>query len=271
LSISPESVYFRSGPLRLHALRFGTEQGRDLVVVPGITTPAASFVTTATRLAGMAGVGSVYVLDTRGRGLSERSGFGTHAAADYAQDVLALIESLGLDQPVLVGHSMGGRVVAAARSRYPGCSAAAVVIDPPMSGPGKPPYPIPLERMLNGVLQARAGLGRDQARADYPAWTDEQVRERGDWLGTTDEVALVECFARFHLELFEPVWQMVPAPALLMVGEKSPVVTRESADLLAALNPQATMVTVSGCGHMVPWDNADDTIGGIGAFLATLG
>jgi N-formylmaleamate deformylase len=270
VSAAPASVFFRSHQLRMHALRFAGGSGRDLVVVPGITTPAASFGTVARRLAGIPGVGSVYVLDIRGRGLSEKAAFGSHRSADYAEDVLALIDSAGLDAPVLIGHSLGGRVVATARARFPGCSAGVVVIDPPMSGPGRPPYPIPLERMLNGVQRARAGRGREQVRLDNPSWSEEQVCERGDWLGSCDEAAVTEGFAWFHLEPFEPTWQTVPAPALLLVGDKSPVVTAEGADLLAELNPQASVVSVSGCGHMVPWDNIDETVSMIASFLATV-
>lgn len=275
MTAASESVFFRSGDLRMHALRFvgGTgrdESGRDVVVVPGITTPAASFGTVAERFARMAGVGSVYVLDTRGRGLSEKAPFGAHRTGDYAEDVLALVESAGLDSPLLVGHSMGGRVVAAARARFPGCSAGVTVIDPPMSGPGRPPYPIPLERMLNAVQQARAGRGREMARRDYPQWSEEQVRERGDWLGSCDEAAVTEAFAWFHLEPFEPTWQTLTGPALMLVGDKSPVVPAETADLLAELNPQASVVSVSGCGHMVPWDNTDETVAAVESFLASL-
>lgn len=268
--VTPESVFFRSGALRMHALRWSGPGGRDLVVVPGITTPAASAGSFAWRLAALPGVGDVYVLDTRGRGLSEKSPVGTHAVSDYAADVLALIDERGLDRPVLIGHSLGGRVVAHARVQCPGASYAAVVIDPPMSGPGLPAYPIPLDRMLNGVLSARQGRGREDAAALNPHWGPEQVAERGDWLGETDESAVVEGFARFHLEAFEPLWRTVPAPVLLMVGDRSPVVPAETADMLVSLNPAASLVPVSGCGHMVPMDNPDETVAEIRSFLATL-
>jgi N-formylmaleamate deformylase len=264
------SVYFRSGVLHMHALEFAVGEGRNIVVVPGITTPAASFATGAERLAAMEGVGAVYVLDTRGRGLSQKSGFGTHRCGDYADDVIALIDHLGLHDPVLVGHSMGARVVAAARVKFPGCAAATVLIDPPMSGPGKAAYPIPLERMITGVRSARAGQGRAQARVDYPAWSEAQVAERGDWLGTCDDMALVESFAWFHLEAFESVWQILAQPALLLVGGESLVVPREQSELLSSLNPAASKVVIAGAGHMVPWDNPEDTYAAIETFLRTL-
>ena len=62
-----ESVFFRSGELRMHAARHPGSGDRPIVVVPGITTPAGAFAVAASRLT-QAG-SDVYVLDMRGRGL----------------------------------------------------------------------------------------------------------------------------------------------------------------------------------------------------------
>ena len=262
------SVFFRSGGTRMHAARHQGAGGRPLVVVPGITTPAGAFAFAAERLAQLAG--DVYVLDMRGRGLSEKVGSGAHRASDYALDVLELVEHAGLDSPLLIGHSLGARVVAHARARFPGCSAGVVAIDPPMSGPGRRPYPMGLDRFVNGLIGARAGLGEQQAREHYPTWTDRQVAERGRWLASCDEVAVVESYAWFHLEAFEPVWQELEPPALLLYGAESPVVTAADAAELERLNPRAKVVPVAKSGHMVPWDNIEDTLREIESFAATL-
>jgi N-formylmaleamate deformylase len=266
-----ESVFFRSGDLRLHAARHAGQQGRPVVVVPGITTPAGAFAFAAGAIAASPSSGDVYVLDMRGRGLSERAGPGRHRAADYAEDVLSLIGHLGLDRPLLVGHSLGARVVAGAGARFPGSSAGVVAIDPPMSGPGRRPYPMGLDRFLNGLHGARGGRGTEQAKEDYPSWTDEQARQRGQWLGSCDEVAVVESYSWFHLEAFEPVWQQVEPPALLLFGDASPVVTAEDAALLARVNPRADVVAVAQSGHMIPWDNLDQTLAEIETFASKLG
>ena len=71
----------------------------------------------------------------------------------------------------------------------------------------------------------------------YPTWTDEQVTQRGEWLGSCDEVAVVESYSWFHLEAFEPVWQEVEPPALLLYGDESPVVTPDDARRLHEVNP----------------------------------
>ena len=268
--MSRESVFFRSGSLRMHAVRHPGRGGRPIVVVPGITTPAEGFGFAARQFAQLPGAGDVYVLDMRGRGLSERSPSGTHRSGDYAQDVLALIDHLDLVAPLLVGHSLGARVVAAARARVPGCSAGVVAIDPPMTGPGRPPYPMGLDRFLNGIAGARQGRGVEQAREHYPSWDDEQVHQRGMSLGSCDEVAIVESYSWFHLEAFEPVWQEVEPPALLLFGEVSPVVTAADAVRLEQINPRAGVVSIASAGHMIPWDNPEQTLSEIGTFMTKL-
>ncbi len=208
----------------------------------------------------------------RGRGLSQRAPYGRHRAGDYADDVLALVEQLGNQRPVLVGHSLGARVVASASGLgFPGGSAGVVAIDPPMSGPGRRPYPIALDRFVDGIRGAREGRGIEMARADYPTWTEEEVRQRGEWLASCDETAVVESYAWFHLEAFEPVWRDVEPPALLLYGAGSPVVTATDAALLEQVNRRADVVAVPRSGHMIPWDNLDQTVNEIAAFLSKLG
>jgi N-formylmaleamate deformylase len=263
------SIFFRSGNLRLHAAHhalpdIGTGSRTPMIVVPGITTPAGAFAFAAEGLA--AGGRDVYVLDMRGRGLSERSPYGTHRAEDYADDVLALIDHLGLEQPILVGHSLGARVVAAARAKVPGCASAVVAIDPPMSGPGRRPYPIAVSQFISGILGARAGRGDIEAREHYPTWTDEQIAARGRWLASCDEVAVLESYSWFHLEAFDPVWRAVEPPALLIYGDESPVVTKADVVELEQVNPRADTASIAHSGHMIPWDNVDGMVEAIEEF-----
>ena len=79
---------------------------------------------------------------------------------------------------------------------------------------------------------------------------------------------MVESYAWFHLEAFEPVWQEVEPPALLLYGAESPVVTAADAARLERLNPRAKVVSVAKSGHMVPWDNLEHTLREIESFAA---
>ena len=82
---------------------------------------------------------------------------------------------------------------------------------------------------------------------------------------------MVDSYAWFHLEAFEPVWREVEPPALLLYGDRSPVVTAEDAALLSRVNPRAEVVAVPDSGHMIPWDNLAQTVAEIERFGSRLG
>ena len=133
------SVQVQANDIRQHCLDYGGG-GPPLVIVPGITMPAATVEFLALRLAPRHRVISV---DPRGRGLSEqpRSGY---ALTDYADDLAALIQALGLAHPTVLGHSMGARIAAALAVRHPQRAGAVILADPPLTGPGRAPYPVPI-------------------------------------------------------------------------------------------------------------------------------
>ena len=76
-------------------------------------------------------------LDQRGAG-SAVDAVGEHgswATGDYGADVIALLDELGIDRVVLVGHSMGGQVALWLGARHPERISAICAITPvPLSG-----------------------------------------------------------------------------------------------------------------------------------------
>lgn len=67
--------------------------------------------------------------DLRGFGASEASGTGPYSMDTYADDVVALMSHLGIDQAVICGLSMGGYVALALAQRYPDRVRALVLVD----------------------------------------------------------------------------------------------------------------------------------------------
>jgi pimeloyl-ACP methyl ester carboxylesterase len=57
----------------------------------------------------------------------------------------------------------------------------------------------------------------------------------------------------------------------LLFGDASPVVTADDAALLGQVNPRADVVAVAQSGHMIPWDNLDQTVAEIETFASKLG
>lgn len=243
--------WFRSDDLRLHYLEYGS--GPPLVIVPGITSPAITWEFVAELLADEH---RVLTLDNRGRGLSDKpaSGF---SLRDYAGDLAAMIRYLELERPALLGHSMGARIVTALAVLHTGLAGPLVIADPPMSGPGRDPYPITLERFRAQIREARDGLTAEEVHRQYPRWSPEACRLRAEWLATCDERAVVESHRSFEEEDIVPYLREVPRRALFVYGLESPVVTAAGAAEISEANPRLEIVGVPDAAHMLPWENLD--------------
>jgi N-formylmaleamate deformylase len=261
--VTPASRIVRANGLRLHSVEYGSGEGDAVVVVPGITTPAAGVAFLGRALAERS---RAILLDLRGRGLSDRAD--SYRLADYAADLEGVLAALELEHPVLLGHSMGARIVAELAVTHPARARALVLVDPPVSGPGRAPYPFPLEMYLEQLAAARAGtMTIESLRAQLPVWTDEQLQARLKSLPTCDEHAIVESYRSFHDEDFFPAWRALHDPVLLVRGADSPVVPDGALDELRAANPGVSIVSIPGAGHMVPWDAPDLLLAEVWRFL----
>lgn len=78
--------------------------------------------------AGLSPTFRVVAPDLRGRGRTDKPATG-YTMADHAGDVLALLDALGLDRVILVGHSFGGYVAIYIASHFPERVDKLVVID----------------------------------------------------------------------------------------------------------------------------------------------
>ena len=239
--------------LRLHALDFpGVSPA--VVLVPGITSPAATW---AFVVKALALPNRVIVVDVRGRGYSD-DGAG-HGLDDYADDLKAVVDAAGLVSPVLAGHSMGARIVARFDRRYPQTAAKVIAMDPPLSGPDRRAYPLPLSFYFDAMDALAAGQELEEMRAASPGWSDARLLERAAWLPTCSRAAIAGAHASFHSESFHADWARLTAPAGLIYGARSPVVRAEDLPALQDLRPAAAYVRVPHAGHMLAWDNLSDT------------
>jgi N-formylmaleamate deformylase len=257
------SRWMRSGEVRLHVLDYGGD-GVPLVVIPGITSPAIAMDFVARELTDLV---RPIVLDVRGRGLSD--GGPSYTLDDYADDVRAVVDGLVLERPLLLGHSMGARIAAVVAAKGADLRGT-VIVDPPMSGPSRGPYPTTLAAFLDQLAQARRGTDADEVAAAWPRWPRREQELRARWLSSCAEAAIVATHEGFEREDFFAAWPAVPAPTVLVHGADSPVVTPAGVAEARAANPSARFVEIPDAGHMVFWDNPTAASALVRAALADL-
>jgi N-formylmaleamate deformylase len=255
--------------IRQHYLRYGRpdsgqEQREAVIIVPGITSPAVTWGFVGERFGARY---DTYILDVRGRGLSESSSSLDYSLDAQAQDVLGFAAALGLERFAIVGHSMGARIaVRAARARPPGLSRV-VLVDPPVSGPGRRPYPSRLAWYVDSMRAARTGIGADAMREFCPSWTEAQLQLRAEWLHTCDERAVIASFEGFHSDDIHADLPQVQVPALLVVAGRGDVVLPADIDEIRTLLPGLQVAHVPAAGHMIPWDDEEGFYAAFAGFL----
>jgi pimeloyl-ACP methyl ester carboxylesterase len=123
---SPHKIRFVSVEknVRLEVLDWGG-RGRPMILLAGGGQTAHIFDGLAPKLAAR---GRVYAITRRGYGAS---GYATtdNPGDRLPEDVIAVIDALKIDHPVLVGHSLAGAEMSFVANRYPGRIAGLVYLD----------------------------------------------------------------------------------------------------------------------------------------------
>ena len=255
--------------IRQHYLRYGGAEGARarrgaVIIVPGITSPAITWGFVGERFGQQF---DTYVLDIRGRGLSEASDTLDYSLDAQAADVVGFAKALGLSRYSIVGHSMGARIaIRAARSAPAGLTRLGLV-DPPVSGPGPRAYPSKLPWYVDSMALARKVCDLEAMRAFCPSWTDEQLALRAEWLHTCDERAILTSFEGFHTDDIHADLPHIKVPALLMAAERGDVILEDDVAEIRRLLPGVETIRVPAAGHMIPWDKEEGFYQAFGNFL----
>jgi pimeloyl-ACP methyl ester carboxylesterase len=103
------------------------EAGTPLLLVHGLAGNGAQW---QAQLAGLGGRCRVVAPDLRAHGRSEAPAGADYAIGDYAADVLAVADALGLARFVLAGHSLGAAVAVEIAAAHPDRVLALGLVDP---------------------------------------------------------------------------------------------------------------------------------------------
>lgn len=258
------------GDVGLHVLDYpgpADSTSAPIVLVPGISMPAMGMDFVARDLSRAR---RVLVTDVRGRGLSQSGD--DYSMRAYAQDLERVITAQVPDgDAVLVGHSMGARIVTLVAARGRVEHGGVVAIDPPISGPGRDPYPTTREAFMGQVEQALRGTTADEVAASWPSWPRREQEIRARWLGSCAPEAIGETHDGFESEDFFEWWPRVSAPIAFVQGADSPVVPTAAMDEVTSSNPNASVHIVQAAGHMVFWDNEEGAVQALAEALSAVG
>jgi len=250
--VPPVERHIRVNGLRIHYLEWGSPGNRPMVLLHGIARVAHTFDHAAPHFAGKH---HVIAIDMRGHGDSDWDPHAAYLVEDYAKDVEALLDQLGLKSAVLWGASTGGRVAQVIAGARPDLVAAVVVED---VGPERP-----------AAISARRGDRMAQEEAGWASEDELVARLKSGYPRTAD--SLLRHFARAGSKRradgrvvwkrdpaiqkgFIPteIWRYVEnitAPIVYILGGASTIVPPETQARLKEVLPQVEIVTMPGLGH----------------------
>jgi len=260
--------------LRLHLLEWGPVDGPAVVILHGFTGHAWQAEVTAAVLADRY---RVIALDQRGHGDSDRAPvYGTVPMVD---DVVAVLDALGVERCAYVGHSLGGLVGTCAVALHPERFTALVLGDI-----GPEPAPAGIARIRANVAERDVFTGVDDAfeaqAALNPTADPMALRHRvehnlvavGDGTLTwKTDPALRDGTAAYDNYATDEQWAFLAAiavPILILRGELSDILSVPIADRMLAANPRASLVTLPGAGHSIATDAPAGVAAAIDEFLA---
>ncbi|MBF8746675.1 alpha/beta hydrolase [Pseudomonas putida] len=209
--------------------------------------------------------------DRRGHGRSSQVWDG-HDMDHYADDVAAVVEHLGIQGAVHVGHSTGGGEVVRYMARYPGDKVAKAVLIaavPPLMVQ-TPANPGGLPKSVFDDFQAQVATNRAQFYRDVPSGPFYGYNKPGvtpsegviaNWwrqgmIGSAK--AHYDGIVAFSQTDFTDDLKGISQPVLVMHGDADQIVPYENAGPLSAkLLPNGTLKTYAGYPHGMPTTHAD--------------
>ncbi len=214
--------------------------------------------------------------DLRGMGQSDAPDLG-YSMATYAEDLLALLNTLGVDRVVLCGLSMGGYVAFEMLRRAPDRVRGLVLMDTRAEADS----PEGRKARDAAAVMAREGGAKAIAESMLPKLLAEGT--------ATEQPALVERIRRMMEST--PVAGILGAigalrdrpdstpllaglagvPTLVMVGEEDRITPKEQAQRMADAIRGARLAVVPGAGHLPPVERPEAATAVLAEFLAELG
>ncbi|OMF85955.1 alpha/beta hydrolase [Paenibacillus sp. FSL R7-0333] len=228
-------------------------------------------------------------LDRPGYGYSQRpqSGRAPFALMDQVQWLHLVFKEMGVEKPVLVGHSWSALLVLTYASLYPDQVAGVVTV---AGGMYKEGYPAekgdPLSRLvmmpvvghvmmnilfpLVGKIMVRSIMKATFAPEPVPADYEDEVYAL--WLRPAQFRANREDVLQFvpAAEYMKQRYSQIQLPAVILVGERDPFPTREHSFKLNRALPHAELKVLPTAAHMIPHHQPEEVMKAVDTLMEKL-
>jgi pimeloyl-ACP methyl ester carboxylesterase len=193
-----------------------------------------------------------------------------YAVDDFAGDVTAFLDVVGLERAVLVASSSAVFTVERFAERAPERVLGLVFLGVPWSlseVPAVRRFLAEVSKLTDPVDEEYvrrfvSGTAGEAVSADF---VDEQIRESlkvpaNVWRATLEGL----------VEASPPGQGAIAAPALVIWGDQDAFVSRDDQERLLDAIPGSRLLVYEGVGHLVQWEEPERVAADIAAFVATL-
>ncbi|PIS09755.1 MAG: alpha/beta hydrolase [Bdellovibrio sp. CG10_big_fil_rev_8_21_14_0_10_47_8] len=247
----------------------GVESGRCWVFLHGLMGYGLNWRKIAT---GLQDTERILIFDQRGHGKSWKPLTG-YAPDDYADDLYLILQELGWDRIILVGHSMGGRNALAFAHKFPEKVERLVIEDMGPEGVASAPdyyrwlldvVPTPFANKLQAkeffMNQFKPLVkGRVENPETLGAYFYSNIQEQPD--GSADwrfsKQAIIDTVVQGRANDQWDAFRALPMPTLIVRGQDSKELSREIFEKMKLANPRVEGVEIPNAGHWVHSDQSD--------------
>ncbi|NUO62150.1 MAG: alpha/beta hydrolase [Gemmatimonadaceae bacterium] len=244
---------------RVHVIEAGPADGVPVLLCHG--WGACVYAWSAILPALVAGGCRVLAPDLRGHGRTDESDArSAYTTPGMTAHLAAIVDALGIDRPVVVGHSMSGRIALEYAMVAPNLVRGLVLLAPigvgslrwfmrwtaPLLALGARLGPIAIPRWVIRVVAGAATgrLRRPSARDIDEYWAPSQWRKFGR--------AIHRLLIHFDWSALPPDRiARLPFPVAVVLGELDPLVVIDGRETFAARLAPQRVVTVARAGHIV--------------------
>lgn len=209
-----------------------------------------------------------FAIDQRGHGDGDKPAEG-YALLDFAEDIEAFMDAVGVTSAVLLGSSSGGYVAQQVAISSPHRVAGVVLVGSPRSLKGRAPFADEVDRMTDPVDLGwvKASLQWFPTFNDIPQWYIEDRVDDGVRMP-----AHVWRDALAGLTTARPPTEAgtIRAPTLIIWGARDELLPWEEQESLSAAIPGSRVVAYADTGHLVLWEQPERVAADLTTFVESL-